>query len=269
MRGDIGWVGLLTSLILVAIAVGISVVRKLKLERSMVWAAARAMAQLLLVGYVLTFLLAKDRPIVWSWLWVFVMIVVAAATVARRAKEVPAVFWLALAALGASALVAVGVLFALRIFPLEPYALVPLSGIMIGNAMTSAVLVSRRVYEELRDQRDEVEARLALGLSASDSALPYVRSAMRTALIPQIESTKAVGLVALPGAMTGLILAGYDPLKAVMVQIAVMYLVLGSVAIATLVVGFGIRARMFTSDHRLALPDLPISGTGARGGGAL
>ena len=153
MRGDIGWLGLLTSLILVAIAVGVSVARKLDLERSMVWAAARAMVQLLLVGYVLTFLLTKNRPIIWSWLWVLIMIVVAAATVARRAKEVPAVFWLALIALGASALLAVGALFALRIFPLEPHTLVPRSGIMLGNAMTSAVLVSRRVYEVLRDQR--------------------------------------------------------------------------------------------------------------------
>ena len=254
MRGDIGWIGMATSLLLVAIAVGISIARKLGLERSMIWAATRAMAQLLAVGYLLTFLLAKNQHIIWSWLWVLGMTIVAAVTVARRAKEVPGVFWLALAALGACAAIALGVLFALRIFPLEPRTLVPLSGIMIGNAMTSAVLVSRRVYEELRDKRDEVEARLALGLSSYEAALPYVRSAMRTALIPQIETTKAVGLVALPGAMTGLILAGYDPLKAVMVQIAVMYLVLGCVAIATFVVGFGVRSRMFTSDHRLVPP---------------
>ena len=253
MRGDIGWVGMFTSLVLVAIAVGISIARNLGLAQGMIWASARAMAQLLLVGLVLKFLLAKNQHIVWSWAWVFGMGIIAAITVARRAREVPAVFWLALAALGASAAVALGVLFALRIFPLEPRTLVPLSGIMIGNAMTSAVVVSRRVFEELRAKRDEVEARLALGLSSADAALPYVRSAMCTALIPQIETTKAVGLVALPGAMTGLILAGYDPFKAVLVQVAVMYLVLGSVAVTTFVVGFGVRQRMFTSDHRLVI----------------
>jgi putative ABC transport system permease protein len=112
------------------------------------------------------------------------------------------------------------------------------------------VLVGRRVYEELRDKRPEVEARLALGQSAHDAAKPYVRSGIRSALIPQIETTKAVGIIFLPGAMTGLILAGADPLDAVRVQIAVMYVVLASVATTTSIVGLGVARRLFTSDHR-------------------
>jgi putative ABC transport system permease protein len=80
-----------------------------------------------------------------------------------------------------------------------------------------------------------------------------VRDAVRTALIPQIETTKAVGIVFLPGAMVGLILAGAEPAAAVKVQIAVMYLVLGSVATTTAVVALGVRARAFSEDHRLVL----------------
>ena len=78
-----------------------------------------------------------------------------------------------------------------------------------------------------------------------------MRGALRTTLIPQIETTKAVGLVVLPGAMTGLILAGVSPLNAVLVQAAVMYLVLGSVATTTTVVALGVQRRLFTRDHRL------------------
>ena len=74
---------------------------------------------------------------------------------------------------------------------------------------------------------------------------------MRTALTPQIESTKAVGLVFLPGAMTGLILAGVKPLDAVLVQAAIMYLILGAVATTAAVVGLGSVRQLFTSDHRL------------------
>jgi putative ABC transport system permease protein len=74
---------------------------------------------------------------------------------------------------------------------------------------------------------------------------------MRTALLPQIESTKSVGLIALPGAMTGLILAGVDPAQAVKIQVAVMYLILGSVATSVTVVGLGLTRRLFTPDHRL------------------
>lgn len=75
--------------------------------------------------------------------------------------------------------------------------------------------------------------------------------ALRTALIPQIERTKAVGIVILPGAMTGLILAGVDPTDAVLIQLAVMYLILGSVATSVTIVGLGVRRRLFTDDHRL------------------
>jgi putative ABC transport system permease protein len=128
---------------------------------------------------------------------------------------------------------------------------------MIGNSMAATVLVGRRVLEELRDKRDEVEARLALGLPSQEAARPYLRAALRTALIPQIETTKAVGLVFLPGAMTGLILAGTPPLDAVKVQAAVMYLVLGSVATTTTVVGLGVQRKLFTADHRLVVPTRP------------
>jgi putative ABC transport system permease protein len=115
------------------------------------------------------------------------------------------------------------------------------------------------LLEELRDKRDEVEARLALGLASRDAARPYLRAALRTALIPQIETTKAVGLVFLPGAMTGLILAGTAPLEAVKVQAAVMYLVLGSVATTTAIVGLGVQRKLFTADHRLAVPARPAA----------
>jgi putative ABC transport system permease protein len=158
---------------------------------------------------------------------------------------------LALAAFAAAAVVTLGVIFGLSVFPLEGRTLVPLAGMMVGNSMNATVLVARRLVEDLRDRRDEVEARLALGQPSADAARPYLRSSLRTALTPQIETTKAVGIVFLPGAMTGLILAGVDPVDAVLVQAVVMYLVLGSVATTTVVVGLGLVRRLFTSDHRL------------------
>lgn len=257
MPSDIGWGGLAASLVLVAVAVAISLARRLGLEGGVVWASARALAQLLAVGVALDFLLDVDRPLAWSWAWVVAMVVFAADTVRRRAREVPDVFALALAAFAAAAVVTLLVLFGLDVFPLEARTLIPMAGMMVGNSMTSTVLVARRVLEELRDKRDEVEARLALGLPSREAARPYVRSAMRTALIPQVETTRSVGLVFLPGAMTGLILAGVDPLDAVRVQAAVMYLVLGSVATTVSVVGLGVQRRLFTRDHRLIVPPRP------------
>jgi putative ABC transport system permease protein len=248
---DIGWIGLAASLSLVGVAVVLSVVQGLKLEASIVWSAARAAVQLLLVGWALVLVLEPGRSTVWAWLWVGFMVVFAGLTVRRRAPEVPSSFPLAVSALAAVAAISLAVIFGLGIFPVEARAIVPLGGMMIGNSMTSTVVAARRIVGELTDKRDEVEARLALGHSWKEAARPYVRAALRTALVPQIESTKAVGLVFLPGAMTGLILAGVDPVDAVQVQLAVMYLILGSVATSVTVVAVGLTRRLFTSDHRL------------------
>jgi putative ABC transport system permease protein len=239
---DIGWSGLALSLLLVAVAIGISLWRRLGLEPSLAWSAARAIVQLLAVGYLLKILLEPDVSYWWAWIWVAAMILIASWTVRRREPAVPNVFELALIAFTGSAILTLGVLFGFDVF--EP-------GLMIGNSVGATVLVARRLVEEFRDKRDEVEARLALGQPALEASQPYVRSALRTALIPQIETTKVVGLIALPGSMTGLILAGVDPIDAVRVQAAVMYLILGSAATTTTVMAIGIQRRLFTRDHRL------------------
>jgi putative ABC transport system permease protein len=251
MTTDIGWPGLAASHTLVVVAVGLSFALGLRLERSIVWASARAGAQLLVVGWGLVLVLDPDTSVWWAWLWVVAMVLVAAATIHHRAREVPSAFLLGLVAITTVAVVSLGVIFGFGIFPTEAQAIVPLAGMMIGNSMAAAVLASRRVLGEIGEHRAEVEARLALGQPWRRAAQPYVQSALRTALTPQIESTKAVGLIALPGAMTGLILAGVDPVDAVQVQLAVMYLILGSVACSVTVVGLGLTRRLFTPDHRL------------------
>jgi putative ABC transport system permease protein len=251
VNGDVTWVGLVASLTLVAVAVGLSRWRGYGLERSILWATARAIVQLLLVGLALTVIIDPDSSIALSWLWVVFMVVFASVVVTRRAPEVPGLFPIALAATAAAAAVSLGVIFGFGIFPVEGRTIVPLAGMMIGNAMTSTVLSARRIVGDLSDKRPEVEARLALGQPWPVAGRPYLRESVRTALIPQIETTKAVGLVFLPGAMTGLILAGVDPVDAVLVQAAVMYLILGSVATTVTVVSIGLGRRLFTPDHRL------------------
>jgi putative ABC transport system permease protein len=258
MTGQVSWVGLTASLALVAVAAAVSLWQRLGLERQILWAAARALAQLLVVGVALAWLLLPGRSLWWSWAWTAGMILYAGQVARRRAPEVPRLGPLVVVAFAVAAVITLGAVFALGIFPLQARTLVPIAGMMIGNSMTAVVLVARRVVDELRDKRDEVEARLALGQPSRQAAAPYERSALRLALSPQIETTKATGLVFLPGAMTGLILAGVPPLQAVLVQAVVMFLILGSVAITTVVVAMGLVRRLFTADHRLVhLPRRP------------
>lgn len=249
--GYVGWAGLLASLSLVAVALGISVWQQLGLERSLLWASARAIVQLLAVGALLAVVFSPRVPVAVSWLWVAFMIAFAAETIRRRAPEIPAARRLALVALGLASVVSLALLFGLGIFPVNARTVVPLGGMVVGNSLTATVVAARRVVGELSDKRAEVEARLALGQSSRDASRPYVREAVRTAMISQIESTKAVGLVFLPGAMTGLILAGEKPIQAVLVQAAVMFLILGAVATTAASMALALARRLFTADHRL------------------
>ncbi|MSO18625.1 MAG: iron export ABC transporter permease subunit FetB [Acidimicrobiia bacterium] len=251
---QVGWDALAVSTLLVFIAVALSWWRNLGLARSILWAATRALVQLTAIGLLLQIILNPGVSIWWGWLWVAIMILIAAITIRWRTPNVPGTFGLSLAALTGTAALTLGVLFGLGVFPLDLRSLISLSGLMIGNSMAVSVLVGRRIVDELSDKRDEVEARLALGASSAQAAQPYLRSSLRTALIPQIETTKVVGLIALPGAMTGLILAGVDPLDAVRVQTAVMYLVLGSVTTTATILALGIRRQLFSADHRLTAP---------------
>src|SRR5688500_15103480 len=149
-QGDVGAGGLRAWLVLVAVVVVVSRWQRLRLEPSVAWAAGRALVQLLLVGVALKVVIDPDAPLVLSWGWVAVMLGFAAWTVRRRAREVPKLGPVALAAFLASAGVTLGVIFGFGVFPLEGRTLVPLAGMMVGNSMNSTVLVARRVLDELR-----------------------------------------------------------------------------------------------------------------------
>lgn len=255
MTDSVGVAGVLASLLLVVVAVGLSLRQGLGIERTIVWAATRALVQLLIVGSALTLVLDAHAPVALAEAWVVAMVVIAAITIQRRAPEVPRILPVGFVAVGAATLASQLVLYGLDIFPFEPIAIVPLAGMVVGNSLAATVTAARRVVAELAGNRLEVEARLALGQPWRDASRPYVRDAVRTALTAQIESTKTVGLIALPGAMTGLILAGVAPVDAVLVQVVVMYLILGGAATATAIVGVGVTRRLFTADHRL----LPVA----------
>lgn len=254
-QADIGWVGLATSSILVLVAVGLSRANRLGIERSILWASARAVVQLLAVGVVLAFVLEPSRPLALAFVWVLAMVVIAAVTVHHRIPEVPGAGPLAFASIGAATAVGLAVMVGLGVFPLEGRTIIPLSGMIVGNSMASVVVLGRRLVAEVSEKRAEIEARLALGQPWPEAGGPAVRSALRTALLPAIERTKVVGLVALPGAMTGLILAGVPADQAVKVQAAVMFQLLGAEAAAVSVVAMGISRRLFTPDHRLVRID--------------
>jgi len=237
------------ALVLVAVAVAVSRLLGVGLEGDMLVATVRSFAQLLAVGYLLEVVFRGGRALTVAVL--AVMVGTATLTSGARARRVPGSRMVAAAAVSAAAAGTLGVLAVLRVVPLSARAIVPLGSMVISSAMNTTSLVMTRMHDDLAASRREVEARLSLGQTAHEAARPWHRRAMRGGMLPTVDQTKVVGLVALPGAMTGMILAGASPLAAIRLQMVVMYMLLGGNAFAALVAGELTVRRLFTADHQL------------------
>lgn len=249
---DLGWLELVASLSLVAVALAMSLWRRLDIERPVIEACARALVQLLAVGLLFTLIFDSGGSQALAWAWVLMMVLVTVFVVSRRAPTIPGLWRSALIATAVSTAVSLGLVFGLGVFDHEPVTTVVIAGITLGNVLPSAVLAAKQVEAAFTDGGGEVEALLALGFDQRGATRFIGPKAARTALTVQIERTKVVGLIALPGATTGLLLAGVDPMDAILVQAVVMYLILGATVMVVTSIVWSASASAFTPDLRLA-----------------
>jgi putative ABC transport system permease protein len=247
--GPVGFGDVALALLLVAAALAVSRWRRVGLEADLTVATVRAFVQLLAVGYALDLVFRGRGGL--SVAVLAVMIGTAALTSGARAAGVPAARPIAAASIAVATGGTLGVLLALQIVEASSRVVIPLGSMIISSAMTTTSLVMGRLRHDLASNRREVEARLSLALTARQAAQPWYRLALRTGMLPTVDQTKVVGLVALPGAMTGMILAGASPLAAIRLQLLVMYMLLGGNAFAALVSGELTVRRLFTADHQL------------------
>jgi putative ABC transport system permease protein len=256
---EVGDLALAATLIL--INGGLSIALRLGLERQLAIATARMIVQLALVGVVLTTLFTHVA-LLWTGLAALVMVLFAGREIMARQERRLAGLWSY--GLGTSCMLAAAglvTLFALttQLHP-EPwyhprYAL-PLLGMILGNTMTGISLGLDRLTSGLVRERPAVEARLALGATRLDAVLPVTRLALRSALMPIINSMAATGLVALPGMMTGQILAGAEPSQAVRYQLLIMFLIAGATGLGATGAVLGGVLRLTDGRHRLRLDRL-------------
>lgn len=231
---------------------------ELRLERQLAIATVRMVVQLTLVGYVLAALFAAVSPL-WTSAAALAMILFAGREITVRQKRRLVGGWSF--GLGAGCmLVAAGTVTMLALLTqLRPdpwyhprYAL-PLLGMVLGNTMTGISLGLDVLTSSIARDRGGVEARLALGATRREALLPVTRDALRSGFMPIINSMAAIGLVSLPGMMTGQILAGVNPVDAVKYQLLVMFLIAGGTGIGTLLAVVGGGYRLTDDRHRLRL----------------
>ena len=197
-------------------------------DRAVLIASGRAVVQLAAVSLVL---LAVVRSWPLTLLFVATMYAVASWTAGRRVVQSRAAGWAAVP-VGLGALPVVAGLLLAGVVPAQGIAVVPVAGILIGGAMTATALAGRRAADELVARRGEVEAGLAIGLLPRDAALEVCRPAAGQALVPVLDQTRTVGLVALPGAFVGTLLGGATPVEAGAVQVLILVALLAVQAVA-------------------------------------
>jgi putative ABC transport system permease protein len=244
------WTGVALSVLLVAACLAVVVRERLGLAREVAIACARAAAQLVVVGALLNWLFVH-AGLAGSLGWVAAMVLVAGDVSARRGRGIPHARVLSTVTVAVSVAVTLGLLVAAQVVTTAPRVLIPVGGMVVSGALQATSLTLLRLRESVRESRAQVEARLALGQSGRQAFAPYVRSAMHNALAPTVDTTKVVGLISLPGAMTGLILAGVSPVAAIRYQIVVLYMLLGAWAVAALVAGRLTQRVLFDPAHRL------------------
>ena len=255
---------ILMSAVFVALGILLSGLEKLKLEKDILVAALRALVQLLLVGYVLRFVFAQST-ILWTVGMIFLMSLVGAWTSAQRAKAVPGSLGITVAAMIITVGITLIALWVLGILPPNPRYLIPVAGMVIGNSMNTLSISLIRLSNGIKENREKIEVALALGKTPLQAIRFLLKRALKLAVIPRIDNVKVAGIIHLPGAMTGMILAGASPMQAVKFQIIIMYILLGA---PMMIAYFGSRfayKKFFNSDLQLVLPQALLSEGGKKG----
>ncbi|WP_186430511.1 iron export ABC transporter permease subunit FetB [Clostridium sp. BSD9I1] len=225
---------LLISSSLVLVALLFSYAQKLKLEKEIIISVIRAILQLVIVGYLLNYIFGLKNPTFTTLLLLF-MTFNAAYNAAKRGKAIKNGLLISFISISLGTIITLSILVFSGAIRYEPYQIIPVSGMIISNAMIALGLCYRQLTSDFKNKREEIETKLSLGADILPSSIEIIRDSIKTGMLPTIDSAKTLGIVSLPGMMTGLILAGTSPVEAIKYQIMVTFMLLSTTSISSFV----------------------------------
>ena len=245
-------IGLAATLILVNLV--ISTWLRLGLTKNLLIASVRMVAQLLLVGFILEYIFALDTPLPVVGIGLVMASFAGIAAVRRTRRRFPGVYWNSLLSVLAASFVVTGAALA-GIIDVHPwfraqYA-IPLLGMLLGNILNGISLALDRFMDGVAREGGQIEGLLALGATRWEAAHPLVNDSLRIGMIPTINSMMVMGVVSLPGMMTGQLLAGVSPTAAVRYQVVIMFMIAAATALGTLGVILLAFRVLFNAQHQL------------------
>jgi putative ABC transport system permease protein len=238
MTIDLSTPALISMYLLALIPIAIFYWLRMPLIKDLCIGLFRMTLQLLLVGLYLNYIFLWNNPLI-SALWLAIMMIVANHSILKKAGLNHRLFFkYTLLGVTVSTLLVTGwfILIAIRPDPLyDARYLVPIAGMILGNSLRSNVLSLERFYSAIRQNEQEYLTYLLLGASHREATLPYLREALKAAVNPSIATMATMGIVSLPGMMTGQILGGALPLAAIKYQIGIMICIFTAMVVAALI----------------------------------
>ena len=245
---------LLMATVLIAMAVIVSYQQRMRLELEILHSALRAVVQLVVVGYLLNFIFGADHPLFTSGV-LLVMLISAAINGGKRGPGIKHASWIAGVSIGIGAVFTLTVLLSAKVLSFAPYQMIPVGGMVMSGSMVAVGLCFRQIITSFKRRQQEIQIKLALGATPMQSCKAILREALIFSLEPTIDSAKTLGIVALPGMMTGLILAGMSPMEAIKYQIIVIFMTFSTVSIAIAIAGYLSCRQFFNTKEQLILSD--------------
>jgi len=208
--------------------------RKINQVKLLLIASVRMTVQLVLAGLVLTYIFKNPHPL-FTVGYIVAMIAFSIYTVLSRNKGLNKKFKIVV---GASlSLTGIGVIlfFILAVVGVNffnPQYTIPISGMIMGNAMTGVSLGLKTFNENVKTQRSKIDTLINIGVTPNKILIPFVNSALETAILPTLNSMLGMGIISLPGMMTGQILSGTMPMTAILYQISILIAISAVVCMA-------------------------------------
>ncbi|WP_413173032.1 ABC transporter permease [Anabaena azotica] len=248
------FVDLVLAVALMAIAIGLSAWEKLGLELNLALATGRTILQLIVLGYVLEFIFAINN--VWAVLGILTIILTITAIVARNriSQKIPLVLPIVWVAIFVSTSLTVLYTNLLIIQPdrwYEPRYLIPLAGILIGNAMNAAVVAGERLVSNINQFPTEIETHLSLGATPQQAVNQYRKDAIKAAFLPTLNQMMLIGMVTIPTFTSGQLLAGVPALEAVSYEVLIIFMVAVANLLTTILVTRGLCRQFFNDAMQL------------------
>lgn len=225
------------SLVFVLIPLILSKSLNLGLEKDTLIATIRSIIQLITVGYVLQFVFDTEHML-YIILMVILMIGAATHNAQKKGVSIKGIIWKLVLTFTFIEILTQGILIGLQITPPTAQYIIPISGMVIGNSMVLSILFLNRFTSEMEEKDNQTELVLSLGGTPKQAVHRPLISSIQASTIPTIESQKTIGLVQLPGMMSGQIIAGADPVQAVFFQLLILFLLLTTAVITSIMIGY-------------------------------